>query len=134
LIDLMASRLDFMFSSYASVEKQIEAGQLRALAVASDERLPALPNVPTLKELDPKHDIVLQQWFGLAAPAGTDANTIAQLHEAFTTAVQTPDIQETFTRQGLEADVISPEAFRELIAADTERLGKIVAAVGAKAD
>ncbi len=134
LIDLMASRLDFMFSSYASVEKQIEAGQLRALAVASDERLPALPNVPTLKELDPKHDIVLQQWFGLAAPAGTDANTIAQLHEAFTTAVQTPDIQETFTRQGLEAYVISPEEFRELIAADTERLGKIVAAVGAKAD
>lgn len=134
MVDLMAGRLDFLFSSYASVEKQVEAGQLRALAVASDERLPALPDLPTLKELDPKYDIVLQQWFGLAAPAGTDPATIESLQKEFAQAMQSPRIRDTLMRQGVEVYVIGPKEFGELIRSDAERLGKVIKAIGAKAE
>lgn len=134
LIDLMAGRIDFMFSSFASVQKQLEAGQLRALAVASTQRLQVLPDVPTLEQAGLGASIVLQQWFGLVAPAGTAPSTVASLHADFASAMRDRSIIDKLAEQGIEPVVTGPSEFATLIHSDTERLGRVVKAVGAKPD
>lgn len=134
VIDLMAGRIDFLFTSYASVQKQQEAGQLRVLAVASDQRLKALPEVPTLQEAGLGDVVVLQQWFGLVAPAGVSSTVVADVQSAFADAVRDPALVETLDGQGIEAIAMSPDEFAGLIKSDVERLGRIIRAVGARAD
>jgi len=134
VVDLVAGRIDFMFSSYSSVQKLVEAGQLRVLAAATSKRLPALPNVPTMKEAGLSEQIVMDQWFGLSAPANTPADVVAALHAQFAEVLRDPAIVQRMNEQGVEAVSATPAEFAALIKADTERLGRLVKAVGASAD
>ncbi len=133
-VDLAAGRVDFFFVAYASVRSFLQAGKVRVLAVTSEKRLPAQPDVPTMAEAG-FPGIQLDAWFGLVAPAGTPDAVIGKLHGAFSQAVRDPEIVKTMTDQGAEAAAPNtPTEFAAFIASETERFGKIVQAAGVKGE
>jgi tripartite-type tricarboxylate transporter receptor subunit TctC len=103
------------------------------IAVTSPKRLPALPDIPTMTEAG-FAGLALDAWFGLVAPAGTPDGVIAKLNAAFVAAVQDPQVMRQMADQGAEVHATTPEQFAAFIASETERLGKLVRAVGAKAE
>jgi tripartite-type tricarboxylate transporter receptor subunit TctC len=131
-LDLATGRVDFFFVSYSSVLSFLQAGKVRVLAVTSPKRLPVLPDTPTMREVG-FAGIELDAWFGLVAPAGTPDAVIGKLNSAFVQAVRDPEIVKQVRDQGAEAVATTPAEFAAFIASETERFGKIVKAVGAKA-
>jgi tripartite-type tricarboxylate transporter receptor subunit TctC len=134
-VDLAAGRVDFFFISYSSVLPFLQAGKVRALAVTSLKRLPALPDAPTMREVG-FDGIELDAWFGLVAPAGTPDVVIDKLNAAFVQAVRDPDVAKQIMDQGAEPAVnaTTPNEFAAFIASETERLGKIIRSVGVKGE
>jgi tripartite-type tricarboxylate transporter receptor subunit TctC len=132
-LDLAAGRVDFFFVSYSSVNSFLQAGKVRVLAVTSSEPLPVLPNAPTMRQAG-FPGIELDAWFGLVAPADTPDAIIAKLNGAFVQAVQAPEIVRQITEQGAQARASTPSEFAAFIASETERIGRIVRAVGAKGE
>src|SRR5262249_59261229 len=131
-IDLSAGRVDFFFVSYSSLLPFLQSGKVRAIAVTSPQRLPVLADAPTMTEAG-FAGIGLDVWFGLVAPAGTSDAVIDKLNAAFVRAVRDPDVVKQMTEQGAEAVATTPAEFAAFIASETERFGKVVRAVGAKA-
>jgi tripartite-type tricarboxylate transporter receptor subunit TctC len=132
-IDLAAGRVDFFFVSYSSLLPFLQGGKVRVIAVTSPKRLPALPDVPTMTEAG-FAGLALDAWFGLVAPAGTPERVIAKLNAAFVQAVRDPQVATLMADQGAEAHATTPEQFAAFIASETERMGQLVRAVGAKAE
>lgn len=132
--DLMANRLHFIFVSYGSIFKQVESGHLRIIGIASQQRLKVLPDVPTLSEAGVGGNIALDSWFGISAPAGTPDSTVRTLQKQFADAVQTPRIAALLAEQGIEAVGSTPAEYLAIIRSDTQRLGQVIKAVGAKAE
>ncbi len=129
-IDLAAGRVDFFFVAYASIVSFLQAGKVRPLAITSQKRLPVLPDVPTTAEAG-FPGLALDAWFGLVAPAGTPDAAIDKLHAAFTQATSSPEIVKAISDQGAAAHApASPAEFAAFMAAETEKFGKIVRAVG----
>ena len=132
-VDLAAGRVDFFFVSYSSLLPFLQSGKVRAIAVTSPQRLPVLPDAPTMTEAG-FAGIALDVWFGLVAPAGTSDAVIDKLNAAFVRAVRDPNVVKQMTEQGAEAVATTPAEFAAFIASETERFGKVVRAVGAKAE
>ena len=78
--------------------------------------------------------VALDAWFGLVAPAGTPDAVIDKLNAAFVQAVRDPQVIKQMTDQGAEVHATTPGEFAAFIASETERMGKLVRAVGAKAE
>ncbi|MBV8322496.1 MAG: tripartite tricarboxylate transporter substrate binding protein [Hyphomicrobiales bacterium] len=132
-VDLTAGRIDFFFVSYSSLLPFLQAGKVRVIAVTSPQRLPVLPDIPTMTEAG-FAGISLDAWFGLVAPAGTPDAVIDKLNAAFVRAVRDPNVVKQMTEQGAEAVATTPTEFAAFIASETERFSKVVRAVGAKAE
>jgi ATP-dependent Lon protease len=132
-LDLAAGRVDFFFVSYSSVLPFLQAGKVRVLAVTSPQRLPALPDAPTMREAG-FAGIAIDTWFGLVAPAGTSDAVIDKLNAAFVQAVRDPEVARQMAEQGADPVVDTPEEFAAFIASQTEQVGKIVRAVGVKGE
>jgi tripartite-type tricarboxylate transporter receptor subunit TctC len=132
-LDVSTGRIEFLFVSYASVLPFLQAGKVRALAVASATRLKAMPDVPTMAELGyPGFDI--GAWFGLVGPAGMPERVVGKLHAAFAQAIRDPQLVRQFEDQGAEAVTDTPSEFAAYIAAEIERMGKLVKTLGIKSD
>jgi tripartite-type tricarboxylate transporter receptor subunit TctC len=132
-LDLATGRVDFFFVSYSSLLSFLQAGKVRVLAVTSPQRVPALPDAPTMAEAG-FAGIEIDTWFGLVAPAGTPEAVIGKLNAAFVQAVRAPDVAKQMADQGSDAVTSTPAEFAAFIAAQTERVGKIVRTVGVKAE
>jgi tripartite-type tricarboxylate transporter receptor subunit TctC len=133
-VDLAAGRVDFFFVAYASILPFLQAGKVRPLAVTAHKRLAVLPDVPTTAEAG-FPDVTLDAWFGLVAPAGTPDGAIDKLYAAFAPAVRDPAIARTMTEQGTEAIASkSPAEFAAFMAAETDRIGGIIRALGIKGE
>lgn len=132
--DLIANRLHFVFVSYGSIYKQVESGHLRIIGIAAKQRLKVLPNVPTLAEAGVSGSVLMDSWFGVSAPAGTPESVIRTLHKQFSEAVQSPQISALLAEQGTEAVGSTPAEYLAIIRSDTQRLGQLIKAVGAKAE
>jgi tripartite-type tricarboxylate transporter receptor subunit TctC len=132
-VDLASGRVDFFFVAYASILPFLQSGKVRAIAVTAEQRMPVLPDIPTTREAG-FDGLALDAWFGLVAPAGTPDAMIGKLHAAFTQATRSPDIVKAIADQGATAmSSTSPAEFAAFMAAETEKFGKVVRAVGAKA-
>lgn len=131
--ELVAGRVDLLFSSYITAGPFIRDGRLRMLAMASTKRSPALPDLPTSIELGVP-GIELDYWFGFFAPAGTADAVVRKLNQELIQAVRHPDVANTLTAQAADVITSSPEEFAQLIERDTRELGKVVRATGAKAE
>ncbi|WP_338617123.1 tripartite tricarboxylate transporter substrate-binding protein [Pigmentiphaga sp. CHJ604] len=132
-IDLVAGRLDMVFSTYASMNPHRESGKVRFLAIASSKRSDVAPEVPTLAEAG-YSGVELDNWFGRVAPAGTPDAVIDELNQLFVKAANDPAIVAKLKEQGITMATQSPAEFGALMAADAERVAKVVKATGIKLD
>jgi tripartite-type tricarboxylate transporter receptor subunit TctC len=133
LQDLIAGQVQLMFDNLPPSLPQIRAGKLRALAVTSATRAPALPDVPTVAESG-LPGFEASSWFGLLAPAGTPQPLIAKLNSAVSAWLATPEAKEKMTSIGANSAGGSPEDFAKHIAAETAKWSKVVKESGAKVD
>lgn len=130
LIDVMAGRVPLMFADVGAVLAQITAGQVRALGVSSTERVPALPDVPTISDAGvPGFDAV--GWTLICAPAATPKPIIDRLASELLAAAQTPDVQSLIIKLG-NLPVISPlpTELQTFLASEIDRWGKLVERAG----
>ena len=133
LTDLMGGQVQIMFDNLPSSLPLIKSGKLRAVAVTSLKRAPALPDVPTVAESGfPGFEA--SSWFGILAPAGTPAPIVARLNAEVNKWLQSPEAKQQLLTQGAEAAGGPPESFVAHIRAETEKWAKVVKASGAKVD
>jgi tripartite-type tricarboxylate transporter receptor subunit TctC len=131
--DLAAGRVDFMFVSYSSVVSFLHGGKVRALAVSSARRLPAMPDIPTMREVG-YEGVELDAWFGLAAPAATPDTVIDRLNAAFVQALRDSTVARQITDQGAVPAGSTAAEFARFIASETTRLAELVRLVGVKGE
>ena len=133
LTDLIGGQVQVMFDNLPSSLPQIKAGKLRAIAVTSAQRAPALPDIPTIAESGlPGFEAT--SWFGIVAPTGTPPAIIARINADVNQWLQSPEAREKLLAQGALAAGGTPEQFAAYIRAETEKWAKVVKASGAKVD
>ena len=133
LSDLVAGHVDASLVSLQSSAHYVSSGRLKMLAIMSDERSPAFPNVPTLKEVG-HANLVAMTWYGVLAPAGTPAAIVGQLNAALNEAMQLPDVREAFAKQGLTAAGGPPKRLAELLTREVSRWKRVTEAAKIGAD
>jgi tripartite-type tricarboxylate transporter receptor subunit TctC len=114
-----------MFEQMYAAAPSIRSGKLRALAITSKTRSPLFPEIPTMIEAGVPGFEVLN-WQGLVGPAGMPAPLVALLNDAVNKALADPAIKEQMLKQGNELGGGTPQVFASLIAAESQRWGKIV--------
>ena len=133
MTDLLAGRTQVAMNGLPSISAFIKAGKLRALAVGSAQRVPALPDVPTIAESGYK-GFETSQWYGLLAPAGTPAAVVKRLQEESVKALKTGPVTERFSHDSAVGVGDTPEQFTAYIAAQQKIWKEIVAKAGIKPD
>ena len=133
LTDVMGGQVQIMFDNLPSSLALIKSGKLRAVAVTSLQRAPALPDVPTIAESG-LPGFEASSWFGILAPAGTPAPIVAKINAEVNKWLQSPEAKEQLLAQGAAAAGGSPEQFVAHIRAETDKWAKVVKASGAKVD
>jgi tripartite-type tricarboxylate transporter receptor subunit TctC len=131
--DLMAGQVQLMAESVPQAAQYVKAGKLRALAVTSRERSPALPDTPTLIEAGLKNFEVVG-FYGVLAPAATPKPVLATLSAAFKAVLESPDIRTRMVAQGADPAYLDHEAFRAFLAAEMPRWAQAVKASGTRLD
>jgi tripartite-type tricarboxylate transporter receptor subunit TctC len=129
--DLLAGRVMMSFQIASAVIGQLKAGQLRALAVAADQRSDLLPDVPTMAEAG-MPDFNTPLWFGLVAPAGTPRPVIDKLATAAKKAMHAPDAVDLLHKQGFRPEEMGPDQFGAYIKSEIARWSAVARAAGMK--
>ena len=125
---LLAREIDVMFSDTALVIPHSRpGGQLRILGVTGQQRMAALPEVPTLKEAGVS-DYYLTFWYGAWVPASTPAPTVARINDLLARAMKTPAAQAFLSTGGADSFDLSGDAFTSFQASEIERFGRLVKA------
>lgn len=132
LTDTISGVTDYGFKTALSAIPSVQSGQLRALAVASPQRIALLPDVPTMAEAGVA-DFEITAWNGLFAPAGTPREIVDKLSEACAQVAKMKEVQETFAAQATLATHSSPEQFKKFVAAEIKMWGDVVRMTGASA-
>jgi tripartite-type tricarboxylate transporter receptor subunit TctC len=131
--DLIGGQVDVMFDNLPSSIEHVRGGNLRALAVTSSKRSPALPDMPTLAEAGlPGFEAT--SWFALFAPKGTPPEITNKLNQEVRKALETPELQKRFADLGGEIQPMSPDELMGYVRAEHEKWAKVVKASGAKID
>ena len=128
--DMVAGRVDMMFSSYLTSSPHIESGKLRMLAIAGARRHAQIPDVPTMAEAG-FPGVEMEQWFGLFAPAGTPDPIVRRLNREFVAVLQSDEVNKTLLPQGSIIIPGTPEDLAARIARDVVALGRVVKNSGA---
>lgn len=132
ITDLIPGQVDVLFDNMPSIIGHIRSGSLRALAVTSAQRSPALPDVPTVAETVPGYEA--SAWFGMAAPKGTPPAVIARLNKEINAALADPGMRAKLADLGGVPIAGTPEQFWAIHRAETEKWAKIVKFSGAKVE
>ncbi|HEX2135148.1 MAG TPA: tripartite tricarboxylate transporter substrate binding protein [Microvirga sp.] len=129
--DLIAGQVDVMFDNLPSSIEHAKAGTLRALAVTSARRSPALPEIPTLAESG-LPGFEASSWFALFAPKGTPPEIVTRLNQEVRKVLETPELQKRFADLGGEIKPMSPDELMAFVRAEHEKWAKVVQASGVK--
>ncbi len=125
MTDLIGGRIDAIFTTLTGAFPHIEAKRVRAVAVASLERSPQLPNVPTLAETLPGYEVT--SFAGLAVPRGTPPAVVARLNREVRAVLDLPDVRRRLTDSGGEVRPTTPEEMRRHVEAEIAKWKRIVA-------
>ena len=129
--DLIGGRIDIQCDNMASMLPHVQSARVRALAITSLKRSAALPELPTLDESGlPGYE--LSGWSGMAVPTGVPADVILRLNAEINKAVASPAVTKGMAARGGIGVGGTPEDFAEHVRKETERLGKLIKAVGIK--
>jgi tripartite-type tricarboxylate transporter receptor subunit TctC len=129
LTDLIAGHVDMMFSELASAKKFSDAGRARILAVATKQRLPELPNVPTFEEIGVK-DFESITWNAISAPPKTPRDIVAKLNEAIEDVLASPEAKEHFAKINAQPASGSPAQATAFIEKETKIWGGVIKEAG----
>jgi tripartite-type tricarboxylate transporter receptor subunit TctC len=125
MIGLMGNEVDMMVIGPPAAMPQIQAGKVKAIAVLSKERLPYLPDVPTIRE-GGIENCEVAIWYGMLAPAGTPREIIQRLNAEWLKIVAMPDTMEKMKSAGTDPLSSTPEQFAEFIKAETVRWARVI--------
>jgi tripartite-type tricarboxylate transporter receptor subunit TctC len=127
LTALRAGEIDLAFEIVGPMLPQVQAGAVRALAVSSDRRNPALPDTPTVQQSGvPGYNVA--SWNALAAPAGTPADVITTLNRAVRDAVASPLVQDKLGKLGMRLGAGTPAELEALLGSEIRRWGDVIRA------
>ncbi len=124
LVDLVGGNVDVFFDNISSSAQFHIGNKLRVLAVADEQRSPALPQVPTLVESRVPMEAVT--FFSIVAPSGTPAAAVGAMQKAVAAALALPDVRQKFTEQGAEPRGWSPEQTGAFIKSESEKWNKVI--------
>ena len=132
-VDLLGGRIHINFAPVSNALPMIQEGKVRALAVTSAARDPALPQVPTMKESGyPNVGFYPDVWQAIVAPAGTPPGIVNKLNAEINEALKSEEVQATFKRLRFDPIIMSPRDFTAFLAAQAERWQPIIKAIGLK--
>lgn len=130
---ILSNQVQVLFGSMPALLQHAKQNKLRALAVGTTKRSPALPDVPTVAELGyPGFEAAL--WLGVLAPAGTPKPIIDRLNKELVAIAATPDFKAAMDKNGADATSNSPEQFASLIQNEVSKYGAITKKLGIKLD
>jgi len=133
LTDVMSGQVDLFFASVPATTTLIKAGKLRALAVTSGERIPTVPDIPTLTESGyPELD--LAAWYGILAPAGTPKEIVSVLNAQINAALADDTLRKRLESDSVIVRVGSPDDFSSFMSSERELWARAVKQSGAKVD
>ncbi|MBP0445091.1 tripartite tricarboxylate transporter substrate binding protein [Roseomonas sp. SSH11] len=124
--DIAAGQVQYGYNSLASGLSLIRDGRIRAVAVTSRERLPQMPDVPSVSEYAPLAEYELINWFGVFAPGNTPGPIVERVSAALAAALREPELRGKFEVQGLLPQSMTPAEYRSFVTAESEKFGRIV--------
>ena len=133
ITDMLGNNIGVMFDNLPASLPHIQAGKLRALAVAGAARSPSLPDVPTMAEAGLK-GYALEPWFGVYGPANLPAPVVKALNEAFTEALTVPDVKAKLQQAGFSPRGSTAQELATLTQTEYQRLGDVAKKAGMTAD
>ncbi len=136
-LGLLSGQVDLNFDNLASASANIRSGKLLALAVSTQRRSAALPEVPTVAEAGANLGLAkfdVSTWFGLFGPAGLPPETLARLNRAFVAALDAAETRSAMARLLAEPAPDTPEQFAAFVKAELAKYGPVVKASGARVD
>jgi len=133
MTDLIGGQIDVVFSNFPESISHVKSGRLRALAIASGQRHPMLPEVPTTLEAG-MGQLQVENWTGIMAPAKTPDAIVEKIGREAVKILFTPEIEERARTQGFRIDPRGPDKFAEFLKSEVERWGRVIKTAGIKAD
>ncbi len=133
ITDMLGGTIGVMFDNLPASLPHIQAGKLRALAVAGGTRSPSLPDVPTLAEAGLK-GYALEPWFGVYGPAGLPAGVVQTLNKAFNDALALPEVKAKLAQAGFSPRGSSAQELAALSQSEYKRLGDVARKAGMSAE
>jgi tripartite-type tricarboxylate transporter receptor subunit TctC len=130
--DLLAGQVQVVFSPIPTMIEQIRADKVRALAVTSDTRSQALPDIPTVADFIPGYEAIV--WNGVVAPKNVPVEIIDKLNREITASVNDPKIMAQFANVGSVPKSMTPADFGRFIAEDTEKWAKVIRSANIKTE
>lgn len=126
---VLSGEVDFAFADIAYAVPQLKTGRIKVLAVTGEQRSTAIPDVPTVQELDVAN-YHSGTWYGVFAREGTPPDVVLKVNEAVNKAMAGP-LKERFQQQGMEpASNMNPEQFASFVKSDYERIGRVIKDAG----
>lgn len=125
---LLGGHIDAITVSYPEVAAQVEAGELKVLALMAPERNEKLPDIPTAQELG--YDVVIGTWRGLAVPSETPDEIVDKLYSIFEKASKEDSFIEFMNNNNLDIDIVAKEEFQNKINSEYELFGKLIDELG----
>ena len=129
--DVVGGQIEMAFSDMVPAVPQIRGNRLRALAVTTAERSPALPGVPTMSESGVRDELPTQ-WWGVIAPKGLPTGIVARLNSEIHRIVNLPEVKERYNDLGIMPLLSPPERMHDTVRIDGPRTAKVLAAIGLK--
>jgi tripartite-type tricarboxylate transporter receptor subunit TctC len=133
LTDLIGGQVQLFLDAPSGLIQASKAGRVRLIGVASDKRLPAVPEVPTFQEQGIAN-FTGSTWAGMLTPAGTPNEIVRRMADEITAVVQLPDVKARFEQLGTFPGGGTPEAFGKFIAAETVKWGQVIRSANVKPD
>jgi len=127
--DLLAGRIDLAFLNLPPLLPHIQAGTMRALAIANEIRSEALPHVATMAELG-FPDFDMSTWYGISAPAGTPRAVVDKLAWAIAEALKSPGAKDKLSKAGAEMFLKGPDEYTAYVRQDAKRMLPLIEAAG----